>query len=62
MYSVLMAKEDQERKSATPHLVREVAYVHRDEAQALVEAAKRERCSKAEIIRRALRAYLKIEI
>lgn len=42
-------------------LVREVSYLHEDEAQALEQRAKKERASKAEIIRRALRAYLGIE-
>jgi metal-responsive CopG/Arc/MetJ family transcriptional regulator len=35
--------------------------VHEDEARALDERAKKERTSKSEIIRRALRAYLGIE-
>jgi metal-responsive CopG/Arc/MetJ family transcriptional regulator len=39
-------------------LVREVAYLYEDEAKLLDKAAERERCSKSEIIRRALRAYL----
>jgi Ribbon-helix-helix protein, copG family len=38
-----------------------VSYLHEDEAAALEKRADRERCSKAEIIRRALRAYLGIE-
>ena len=42
-------------------LVREVSYLHEDEVQALAARAKKERASKAEIIRRALRAYLGIE-
>ena len=42
-------------------LIREVSYLHEDEARALAERAKKDRCSKAEIIRRALRAYLGIE-
>jgi Ribbon-helix-helix protein, copG family len=42
-------------------LIREVSYLHEDEAAALEKRADRERCSKAEIIRRALRAYLGIE-
>jgi hypothetical protein len=42
-------------------LIREVSYLHEDEARALVERAKKERASKAEIIRRALRVYLGIE-
>jgi hypothetical protein len=42
-------------------LVREVSYLHEDEVRALAERARKERASKAEIIRRALRAYLGIE-
>jgi hypothetical protein len=42
-------------------LIREVSYLHDDEAAALEKRAAKDRCSKAEIIRRALRAYLGIE-
>jgi len=42
-------------------LVREVSYLHQDEAEALALRAKKERATKAEIIRRALRSYLGIE-
>lgn len=42
-------------------LTRETAYLYDDEEQALEQRAARERCSKSEIIRRALRAYLGIE-
>ncbi len=42
-------------------LIREVAYLHEDEDEALENAAKRLRTNKSEIIRRALRAFLKIE-
>jgi metal-responsive CopG/Arc/MetJ family transcriptional regulator len=41
--------------------VREVSYTHEDEAEALDKRAKKERASKSEIIRRAVRAYLGIE-
>lgn len=41
-------------------LTRETAYLYDDEERALERRAKRERCSKSEIIRRALRAYLDI--
>lgn len=55
-------KAKPERKPfAGTNLVREVSYVHEDEARALEERAKKERASKSEIIRRALRAYLGIE-
>ena len=37
---------------------RECTYVFEDEAKALERAADDERCSKAEILRRALRLYL----
>ena len=49
------------KRFAGTNLVREVSYVHEDEALALDERAKKERTSKSEIIRRALRAYLGIE-
>lgn len=39
-------------------LTRETAYLYDDEEAALEEKAKRERCSKSEVIRRALRVYL----
>lgn len=42
-------------------LVRETAYLYPDEEEALEERAKKERCSKSELIRRALRQYLGIE-
>ena len=42
-------------------LTRETAYLYDDEEGALEQRAAKERCSKSEIIRRALRAYLKIE-
>jgi ribbon-helix-helix CopG family protein len=42
-------------------LIREVSYLHEDEARLLEARAEKERCSKAEVIRRALRAYLGIE-
>lgn len=40
-------------------LSRVQAYLYEDEIAALEETAKRERCSMSEILRRALRAYLK---
>lgn len=39
-------------------LTRETAYLYADEEKALEEKADKERCSKSEIIRRALRHYL----
>lgn len=49
------------RRFAGTNLVREVSYMHEDEARALDLRAKKERTSKSEIIRRAVRAYLGIE-
>ena len=55
-------KPSSDRRPATTRgLVREVSYLHPDEEEALVKQAEQKRCSKAEIIRRALRAYLGIE-
>lgn len=55
-------RDREERKPATARgLVREVSYLHPDEAEALKKRAELKRVSKAEIIRRALRAYLGIE-
>jgi hypothetical protein len=42
-------------------LAREIAYLYDDEDFALEERAKKERCSKSEVIRRALRQYLRTE-
>jgi Ribbon-helix-helix protein, copG family len=60
-----MAKEEETPKARKPAtsrgLWREISYLHEDEARALADRAKKERASKAEIIRRALRAYLGIE-
>jgi hypothetical protein len=42
-------------------LTRETAYLYDDEETALEARAQRERCSKSEVIRRALREYLRIE-
>jgi hypothetical protein len=42
-------------------LTRETAYLYEDEEAALEECAHRERCSKSEVMRRALRRYLGIE-
>ena len=42
-------------------LTRETAYLYEDEERALEERAARERCSKSEVMRRALRAYLGIQ-
>jgi len=64
-YPSLEMKSDdtpkERRRFAGTNLVREVSYMHEDEAQALDLKAKKERTSKSEIIRRAVRAYLGIE-
>ena len=55
-------KTSGERKRfAGTNLVREVSYMHEDGAEALDLKAKKERTSKSDIIRRAVRAYLGIE-
>jgi hypothetical protein len=54
-------KTGEPRLFAGTNLVREVSYLHEDEARALAARARKERASKAEIIRRALRAYLGVE-
>jgi hypothetical protein len=41
-------------------LVRVQSYLYGDEIAAVEKAAKRERCSQSELIRRAVRAYLGI--
>jgi 3-phenylpropionate/cinnamic acid dioxygenase small subunit len=42
-------------------LTRETAYLYDDEEKSLEQRAEKERTSKSEIIRRALRAYLQIQ-
>lgn len=50
------------RKPATGRgLLREVAYLHTDEAEALRKEAERLRCSKSEVIRRLIRRHFGIE-
>lgn len=61
-----MSKGDSFAKKRQKHttkggLTRETAYLYDDEENALEERAARERCSKSEIMRRALRAYLDIK-
>jgi len=41
--------------------VRETAYLYPDEEEALEERARKARCSKSEVIRRALRRYVDLE-
>jgi len=54
-------RPSQKRKPDKGRLYREVAYLHPDELDRLVEASERLRCSKSEVIRRALRQFLGIE-
>ena len=55
-------KKPKKRKPATGRgLLREVAYLHADEAEALEEEARRRRCSKSEVIRRLIREHFGIE-
>lgn len=64
VYTAAMPKASKaERRKHTTKggLTRETAYLYEDEEAALEERAAKERCSKSEIIRRALRAYLKME-
>jgi len=42
-------------------LIREVSYLHPDEAAALAKRAEQKRVSKSEVIRQAIRSYLGIE-
>ena len=54
--------ESPERKPATTRgLIREVSYLHPDEAAALAKRAEQKRVSKSEVIRQAIRSYLGIE-
>ena len=48
------------KHTTTGGLTRETAYLYGDEEAALETSAQKERCSKSEIIRRALREYLKL--
>ncbi len=54
-----MAKDKDERPRTRGGLLRKVAYLYDDE-DAIEEEAKRKRCSESEVIRRAIRAYLKL--
>lgn len=42
-------------------LVKVTAYLHPDEAAAIEELARKQRCSKADAVRRAIRGYFGIE-
>ncbi len=56
--------EDKDKRRERPRtrggLLRKVAYLYDDEADAIEEEAKRKRCSESEVIRRAIRSYLKL--
>ncbi len=52
-----MPKDEPDRD---PELVRLVAYIFEDEDAALEQEAKRKRTSKSEIVRRALREFLRL--
>jgi hypothetical protein len=53
--------EPKRRPFTSRGLIREVSYLHPDEAEALARRAQEKRLSKSEVIRRALRRYLGIE-
>jgi hypothetical protein len=55
------ATRPRQKHTTTGGLTRETAYLYEDEESALEERAAKERCSKSEIMRRALRAYLGID-
>ncbi len=41
-------------------MIRKIAYLYEDEAEGLEAESERKKCSEAEVIRRALRSYLKL--
>jgi len=60
-----MAHKQAARPSREPttgrRLYRESVYLHQDEMEAVEEYARKQRCSKAEVLRRTVRAFFKIE-
>jgi Ribbon-helix-helix protein, copG family len=52
------ASREKRKLTTKGGLTRETAYLYDDEEKALEQRAKKERTSKSEIMRRALRAYL----
>jgi len=58
-----MAKRERpdRRQPTKGRLFREVTYLHEDEQTAVEQAAQRLRCSRSEVIRRAVRAWFEIE-
>jgi hypothetical protein len=55
------AKRPARKASTSRGLIRETTYLHSDEEQALIAYSERRQISKAETLRRALRAFLRIE-
>jgi hypothetical protein len=55
-----ISSRERQKHTTKGGLTRETAYLFEDEERALEERAAQERCSKSEIIRRALRSYLEI--
>lgn len=55
------AKQPARKASTSRGLIRETTYLHRDEEDALIAYSERRQISKAEVLRRALRAFLRIE-
>jgi metal-responsive CopG/Arc/MetJ family transcriptional regulator len=54
-------KRPEPREPTKGRLFREAVYLHEDEEEAVERAARKERTSRSEIIRRAIRAYFNIE-
>ena len=48
-------------RSQRQSVTREITYLHEDEQAAVEQAAQRLRCSRSEVIRRAVRAWFEIE-
>ena len=61
MPKAIKAPRPRQKHTTKGGLTRETAYLYDDEEMALEERATKERCSKSEIMRRALRAYLGID-
>lgn len=61
----MAAKKPPAKRAREPmpgrRLYRESVYLHEDEMAAVEAEARRQRCSRAEILRRTVRAYFKIE-
>ena len=59
--STMPRRRDRREQPADGELVRGTHYLYADEDAAVRKAAKEQRCSKAEIVRRAVRQYLHID-